>query len=79
MIGRTSSRLSKSTLLLACVGIQVSLGGRVSALCSCRPEFELRRVKFMFATGPAVNKHPPSSHNAFPCDVWKRTELAVQT
>lgn len=28
-------------------------------MCSYRPEFELRRVKFMFATGPAVNKPPP--------------------
>lgn len=28
-------------------------------MCSYRPEFELRRVKFMFATGPAVKQPPP--------------------
>lgn len=45
-------------------------------MCSYRPEFELRRVKFMFATGPAVNKPPsllPTMHSHA-----KRTELAVQ-
>lgn len=43
---------------------------------SYRPEFELRRVKSMFATGPAVNSPPsllPTMHFHA-----KRTELAVQ-
>lgn len=43
---------------------------------SHRPEFELRRVKSMFATGPAVNSPPsllPTMHFHA-----KRTELAVQ-